>query len=168
MSMSVFGIALNLLLVALLLVAVVVGLRLGARLKALKAGQKDFVKAVGDLDSAALRAQESLAELKASGEELTDRLSRQVAQAAALAERLERGIGRAIQAAPTRDAQVDAARDVLARAKAQAVLPNSSASGREAPSPSQETRRSRARVDDDLFEPQSGSPLRSIPGGRRE
>ncbi len=98
--MSPVAVGLDLLLIALLLVALGFGLRLDRRLKALRESQAGFVKAVGELDSAAGRAEAGLDTLRratdAARVELTERLD----EARDLIRRLERVSGEASARTP--------------------------------------------------------------------
>jgi hypothetical protein len=102
--MSLIGIALNLLLAALLGAALVIGVRLNKRLKALRDSHDGFAKAVAELNAAAERAEQGLAELRAATDEATDMLSDRIEKGRALAQKLERLIGQApavpVQAEP--------------------------------------------------------------------
>ena len=64
--MSPIGLVLNLFLGVLLLFALMLGMRLERRLKALREGHLDFTKAVAELDQAALRTESVLADLRAT------------------------------------------------------------------------------------------------------
>lgn len=153
--MSVAAIVMNLVLSGLLLAALAFGWRLERRLKALKDSHDSFARAVADLDTAAARAEQGLADLRAATDEAADTLSDRIEAAKALATRLERGVSasstpitetddRPVAVTPARE------RDVFVRTEP-ATTP-----------------RSRARVDDDLFEPDADAGrLRSIHGGRR-
>ena len=88
--MSLISIGMNLLLVGLLLAAMVVGLRLNKRLKALKDSHEGFEAAVHDLNRAAARAEQGLADLRAATDEATDLLSDRIEKGRALAIKLER------------------------------------------------------------------------------
>lgn len=76
--MSPIGLALDLLLIALLIAALAFGFRLERRLKTLRDSQAGFVKAVGELDAAAGRAEAGLDTLRRATDaarlELTERL----------------------------------------------------------------------------------------------
>src|SRR5204862_2919480 len=87
--MSIIGLVLNLILVALLMVAIVVGIRLSKRLKVLRDAQEGFAGAVRDLNVAALRAEQGLAELRAATDEATDALADRIEKGRALSARLE-------------------------------------------------------------------------------
>ncbi|HTI66160.1 MAG TPA: DUF6468 domain-containing protein [Caulobacteraceae bacterium] len=87
--MSPIAVGLDLLLVTLLIVALVVGLRLNRRLKALRDGQDSFVRAVGELDAAAARAEAGLSALRAASEDAHDTLLTRIETARGLIARLE-------------------------------------------------------------------------------
>jgi len=88
--MSVIGFALNGLLIALLAAALVMGMRLNRRLKTLRASQHDFALAVQQLNNAAARAEQGLAELRAASDEALDLLSDRIDKGRQLAAKLER------------------------------------------------------------------------------
>jgi hypothetical protein len=175
----------DLTLVLLLLAALGFGMRLERRLKTLKEGQASFVGAVADLDRAAQRAEAGLADLRAATEEAVDRLGGRIDKARELAARLERLTADA--ARPVARAPAPASAPPL-QARAPVRAP---ASARPPPSPDPEAAaeelvlrlterqalaaapvrrldeprpvmRSRASIDDDLFE---ASPR--LAGGRR-
>jgi hypothetical protein len=93
--MSAIGLIMNLVLAALLLAALALGLRLNRRLKALRESQEGFAVAVAELNAAAQRAEQGLADLRAATDEATDALSDRIEKGRALAARLERLIGQA-------------------------------------------------------------------------
>ncbi|WP_165185847.1 DUF6468 domain-containing protein [Caulobacter soli] len=201
--MSLAAIVLNGLLAVLLLVALGYGMRLERRLKALRDSHEGFAKAVADLDRAAMRAEQGLADLRAATDEAADTLADRITQAKALAlqldERLNRPIvtpppisaGRAAveqrlaaenrlaaEPRPIRAAEPEVSPETQRRLRAEdfeKLLDRESRIPRDAPPPSaarpsapKETPRSRARIDDDLFEgpedpPRPGSTFR----GRR-
>ncbi len=88
--MSIIGIALNLLLAVLLLAALVMGWHLNKRLQALRDSHEGFAKAVAELDIAAARAEQGLADLRAATDEATDTLADRIEKARALTTRLDR------------------------------------------------------------------------------
>lgn len=88
--MTIVGIAMNLILAGLLLAAMVVGIRLNRRLGALRDSHEGFETAVRDLNLAAQRAEQGLADLRAATDEATDTLSDRIEKGRALAIRLER------------------------------------------------------------------------------
>jgi hypothetical protein len=155
--MSVAVIGLNLLLVALLIAALAFGWRLERRLKALRDSHDGFARAVADLDAAAARAEQGLADLRAATDEAADSLAGRIETARVLAARLDQGV----TASSTRLAE-DAERVVQ---PAPAPVRERVVFARPEPAV---TPRSRARVDDDLFEPDpEAGRLRAISGGRR-
>lgn len=88
--MSDIGLIMNALLGALLVGALFLGWRLESRLKALRASHQSFSQAVGDLDRAAARAEQGLADLRAATDEATDTLAARIDRAGHLAGRLEK------------------------------------------------------------------------------
>jgi hypothetical protein len=87
---SLVGIALNLLLAALLGAALVMGWRLNRKLKALRDSHDSFAVAVRELNQAAVRAEKGLAELRTATDEAVDLLSDRIEKGRALAARLEK------------------------------------------------------------------------------
>jgi hypothetical protein len=169
--MSPIAIAMNLVLGLLLLFALGFGMRLERRLKALRDGQATFAGAIADLDRAAQRAERGLAELRAATEEAVDLLGGRIEKARELAAKLEtmtsdaaRPIARPA-ARPTRPA----ADMPLARAEAEAedlvlrLTEREAAAARPGRLDPRIAARSRANIDDDLFE----SAPRAAAGGRR-
>lgn len=151
--MSVVAIIMNLVLSGLLLAALAFGWRLERRLKALKDSHDSFARAVADLDVAAARAEQGLADLRAATDEAAETLSDRIEAAKALSARLERGVSASSIPAP----QTDVRPAEPVRERAEIV--------RQEPAV---TPRSRARVDDDLFEPDAdASRFRAILGGRK-
>lgn len=168
--MSIVALSMNVLLGVLLVGALIMGWRLERRLKTLRSGHDDFAKAVADLDNAALRAQAALVALRAASAEAEEGLAGRIAEAHELTARLERttqdrlgadrprrgGSSSLAGAEPSRDDDwldrpLPPVRERLAPVRAEP----------------QTTARSRARIDDDLFEPeQPAGRLRAIPGGR--
>ncbi len=88
--MSDIALILNMLLGALLIGALTLGWRLESRLKALRASHETFAAAIGDLDRAATRAEQGLAELRAATDEASETLAGRIERAKALAGKLER------------------------------------------------------------------------------
>lgn len=199
--MSLTALALNGLLAVLLLIALAFGWRLERRLKALRDSHEGFAKAVADLDRAAMRAEQGLADLRAATDEAADTLGDRIAKAQALAAQLDERLNRpmvtpppsAAPASPTarpvaepraavprpiRAPEPEPAPETPRRLRAEdfeKLLEREARIPRDAPPPSaarpsapKETPRSRARIDDDLFEgpedpPRPGSTFR----GRR-
>jgi hypothetical protein len=88
--MSLIAIGMNVLLAGLLVAAMVVGLRLNKRLKALRDSHEGFEAAVVQLNLAAQRAEQGLADLRAATDEATDLLSDRIEKGRALAIKLEK------------------------------------------------------------------------------
>jgi Domain of unknown function (DUF6468) len=88
--MSLIAIGMNLLLAGLLVAAMVVGIRLNRRLKALKDSHAGFEIAVRELNIAAGRAEQGLADLRAATDEATDLLSDRIEKGRTLAAKLEK------------------------------------------------------------------------------
>lgn len=112
--MSIAAIGLNLLLAALLLAALAMGFRLNSRLKALKDSHEGFARAVAELDAAAARAEQGLADLRAATDEATDELADRIEKARALTAKLDRQLMSAAEA-PTAGPPPAALRDAAAR-----------------------------------------------------
>ncbi|MDR6533990.1 hypothetical protein J2800_004760 [Caulobacter rhizosphaerae] len=203
--MSVTAIALNGLLAVLLLIALAFGVRLERRLKALRDSHEGFAKAVADLDRAAMRAEQGLADLRAATDEAADTLADRISQAKALASQLDERLNRPIVTPPPMPSSREPGVRSVAEPRAvepraaprpirapepeippetprrlraedfEKLLDGEARIPRDAPPPStarpsapKETPRSRARIDDDLFEgpedpPRPGSTFR----GRR-
>jgi hypothetical protein len=88
--MSDIALIMNALLGVLLLGALALGWRLERRLKALRSSHDGFVRAVEDLDRAAARAEQGLADLRAATDEAAETLAGRIERAGHLAGRLER------------------------------------------------------------------------------
>ncbi|MBS0363838.1 MAG: flagellar positioning protein PflI [Proteobacteria bacterium] len=88
--MSIVGLVMNGLLGVLLLAALGMGMRLNKRLKALRDSHEGFAEAVAELNQAAARAEQGLADLRAATDEATDLLSDRIEKGRALAMKLER------------------------------------------------------------------------------
>jgi hypothetical protein len=165
--MSLIGLGMNMLLAVLLACALALGLRLNRRLKALRDSHDGFAVAVRELNAAAERAEQGLADLRAATDEATDTLADRIEKGRALAARLERLIADAPAAGrdppPARDEGSDkrlgallaAARDARARPERPERL------GREERPLSLKPR---SNPEDDLFE---DPPLRLTRGTRR-
>lgn len=123
--MSAVALILNLLLGGLLLAALGMGWRLERRLKALRESQATFVGAVKDLDRAAARAEQGLADLRAATDEAAESLASRIATAKTLSAKLDTSISRAAampEPAPARsraDARAEARADVRAEVRAE-------------------------------------------------
>src|SRR5437899_1101891 len=88
--MSIIGLALNLLLAGLLVAALGMGWRLNRRLKALRDSHDGFAVAVRELNSAAARAEQGLADLRAATDEAIDLLADRIDKGRSVAAKLER------------------------------------------------------------------------------
>ncbi|HEX3364325.1 DUF6468 domain-containing protein [Phenylobacterium sp.] len=88
--MSLIGLAMNALLAMLLLAALMMGWRLNRRLKALRDSHDGFAAAVTDLNAAAARAEQGLADLRAATDEAVDLLADRIDKGRSLAIKLER------------------------------------------------------------------------------
>jgi len=88
--MSLIAVVMNLLLAGLLLAALMMGWRLNRRLAVLRDSQAGFDAAVQDLNLAAARAEQGLADLRAATDEATDLLSDRITRGRDLAVKLER------------------------------------------------------------------------------
>ena len=88
--MSIIGLVMNVLLAGLLLAALVMGWRLNRRLKALRDSHDGFAVAVADLNTAAARAEQGLADLRAATDEAVDILGDRIEKGRNLANRLDR------------------------------------------------------------------------------
>ena len=97
------GIILDSILMLLLVAAIGYGIKLEKKLKALREGQLAFAGAVSELNSAAGRAEQALATLRASGHE-TDLLHDRIIKARAVKQELEVLIARAPAGLPSRSA----------------------------------------------------------------
>jgi hypothetical protein len=93
--MSFVGLALNLLLAALLAAALAMGWRLNRRLKALRDSHEGFAVAVRELNVAAARAEQGLADLRTATDEAVDLLSDRIEKGRALAAKLEKLVAEA-------------------------------------------------------------------------
>ena len=191
--MSPIALVMNLVLAALLLSALGFGVRLERRLKALRDGQASFAGAVADLDRAARRAEQGLAALRQATEETVDLLAGRIEKARELAARLDgltadaaRPIARAPGAPRRRRDRAVAGRPAdktppplsaaedspprWSRRRRLTVWPDwtpdlrrSPAEPRPARSDPRPTQRSRASIDDELFD----SAPRTVAGARR-
>lgn len=186
--MSLVAFAMNGFLAVLLIAALVFGWRLERRLKALRDSHEGFAKAVTELDQAAARAEQGLADLRAATDEAAETLAMRIERAQALAIQLDERVNRPLppptQASAPRVERADRLeREIPPLAHpARATEPTTAAERRlkaedferlleredrippaarptlGAPSDSREPPRSRARIDDDLFDgPADGS-----------
>ena len=144
--MSPIAIGLDGLLILLLLITLMVGLRLERKLKGLRADHAGFAKAVSELDQALSRAEGGLKELKAGTAEAHSVLTARVQEARAAAAKLEQVMEKTAAApAPTPRREEPAPLELVRpRPAPVAEEPVRLDVRRDA--------RSRARVDEDLFE----------------
>lgn len=124
--MSAIGVILNLLLAGLLLAALFMGYRLNRRLKVLRDSQDGFESAVRDLNRAAARAEQGLADLRAATDEAVDLLADRIEKGRALAAKLERQTDRLEKAAehapPMRRSALEPLTDPMAERRLGALL----------------------------------------------
>lgn len=111
--MSIIGLIMNLMLAGLLVAALGMGWRLNRRLKALRDSHEGFAIAVAELNTAAARAEQGLADLRAATDEAVDILSDRIDKGRSLASKLERLIDHA--AVPQRQPQTPIADPVAER-----------------------------------------------------
>lgn len=154
--MSPIALGLDLILAILLISALVVGLRLNARLKTLQAGQAGFVKAAIELNQAAARADAGLTALRAAAEEVHDGLVTRIDTARQLAARLDGAHERAPAIAPAPTATAAAPEPVIRHAPTPKSLSNA-APLRFTPRPAKPAIR---ELDDDLFDAPSAARTR--------
>ena len=88
--MSIIGLVMNLLLACLLFAALGMGWRLNGRLKALRDSHDGFAIAVRELNTAAARAEQGLADLRAATDEAVDLLADRIDKGRTIAARLGR------------------------------------------------------------------------------
>ncbi len=93
--MSLTNAIMDLILMGLLIAALWFGVRLHRQLKALRAGQEDFARVVHELDTAAIRAHNSLKELRKDADESQDLLHGRILAARDLLLKLETHVARA-------------------------------------------------------------------------
>ncbi len=93
------AVIMNGVLIALLVVALLFGMRLNARLKVLRAGQEDFARAVAELDQAAIRAHHSLKELRSDADDSQELLHGRILAARELMQKLDNQVARAERSA---------------------------------------------------------------------
>lgn len=181
--MSFVAFAMNGVLAVLLIVALAFGWRLERRLKALRDSHEGFAKAVKDLDQAAARAEQGLADLRSATDEAAETLAIRIERAQALAAQLDERISKPPPARPERDVPAPSAvrgrvekappsaerrlkaEDFERLLERESRLPADARPSLSAPVAPSETPRSRARVDDDLFDG-PGEPPRPGPQSR--
>jgi hypothetical protein len=116
--MTVFAFALNCFLAMLLLAAMMVGLRLEKRLKAMRDNHEGFARAAADLNLAIARAEGGLAEMRAALRDAEETLTERVDEARAAARKLEAAVQRA-QSLPASRMEAAVAADVAPAGGAQ-------------------------------------------------
>jgi hypothetical protein len=139
--MSDIGLIMNALLGVLLVGALFLGWRLESRLKALRASHQSFSKAVDDLDRAAARAEQGLADLRAATDDASETLAARIDRAGHLAVRLEKltadaeGIHTRLVATPRQPSLRPAAPEVIYAGAPRPEAARAEASRIEAPRP---------------------------------
>jgi hypothetical protein len=174
--MSAVAIGMNLLLGGLLVAALIMGYRLNARLKALRESHEGFAKAVAELDAAAMRAEQGLADLRAATDEAHDALADRIEKARALTAKLDRQL----QAAPAAASRAETVSEgdvdrvtkrlgsLLSGARERRSEREPVAARREPPAARSAPPAARPATDDDLFEKPAERPsLRALLGARR-
>jgi len=146
--MSPITVGLDGLLIMLLLITLFIGLRLNARLKGLRADHAGFAKAVGELDQALIRAQAGLAELRTASTQAQSALNERLQDAMAAGVKLEQLIAKA-SAVPAPAPRLAPAPSPVAHAEQPLELRAPADPIRLEP---RRDPRSRARVDEDLFD----------------
>lgn len=136
--MSPVSLGLDGLLIVLLGCAMAIGLRLSRKLKDLKDSQAGFVKAVGELDKAAIRAESGLEALRLATIDAHDQLLDRIETARGLSARLDRVLPEAEAAA--------AAAEAAARTVHAAVDASRRHASRPAPQPAPVAQREPATV----------------------
>ncbi len=165
--MSLIGLAMNLLLASLLLAALVMGARLNRRLKALRDSHDGFATAVAELNTAAARAEQGLADLRAATDEAVDMLAARIERGRALATRLERLIEQAPQnAKPELDRVVERRLGAMLAAAREARPERLTRPERQPEPAPRAAARQRAAFEDDLFDDEPLN-LDVVLGGRR-
>jgi hypothetical protein len=159
------SIVLNMLLGVMLFCGLLMGVRLEKRLRGLRDSHLDFAKAVSELDHAAERTEASLASLRAGTEAARTDLAARIDQARLACQRLEQ-LTVAAEKALDRPLPLAAVAAEAPRASAARLAASSPERPIAAP-----PMRSRALVDDDLFESgprrEQRPSLAAFAGGRR-
>ena len=170
--MSIIGLVMNVLLAGLLFAALVMGWRLNRRLKALRDSHDGFAIAVRELNAAAARAEQGLADLRAATDEAVDELADRIEKGRALATRLQRLIDDAPSATAGRpSAESDGGSEEIRAAERRlgALLSAARETRPERPAirePAAATPPRRLTVEDDLFDDEPLT-LDANKGGRR-
>lgn len=154
--MSETGLILDAVLMLLLVGAVGFGIRLERKLAALRAGQAEFAKAVGELNVAAGRAESALSALKSAGQD-TDLLQDRIVKGRQLKAELEALIDRSGQRServqsptqpPAASAPPSAKQPEVQPAERASLILQALASSQSA---QQSLTRARRKLDEDLF-----------------
>lgn len=165
--MSAVAIGMNLLLAGLLAAALVIGVRLNARLKALRESHEGFARAVAELDAAAARAEQGLADLRAATDEAHDALADRIEKARALTAKLDRQLQGA-PAAPASPADRAVSESDVERVTqrlgsllsgARERRPERDLGAKRTPNPP----KARSTFDDELFDPPAEKPTEPAP-----
>jgi Domain of unknown function (DUF6468) len=179
--MSPIALGLDVLLAALLMSALVLGMRLNGRLKALRDSQASFVEAVADVDQAAARAQAGLADLRSASESTHDQLLTRIETARSLLLKLEHAslsAERVLSAAPAPQAAPGGRSLAAIAALADGRTPPPPSVSRRSesvrspltPPPARTRPPARSAFDEDLFDPDAPldlGPLRGRKDDRR-
>ncbi len=177
--MSIVAIALNLLLAVLLLGALGMGWKLNRRLIVLRDSHEGFAKAVAELDAAAQRAEQGLADLRAATDEAAEHLADRIEKARELTQKLDRLTAPAAAApqtsapAPAPASDLELNRPLDAGRLGALIGAARAASLRPRPAPQPALRRDPAfqrprSPDDDLFEePVGRMPISAMLSARR-
>jgi hypothetical protein len=170
--MSLIAIGLNILLAILLGAALLMGWRLNKRLKTLRDSHEGFGAAVRDLNAAAVRAEQGLAELRAASDEAAEVLADRIRKGRDLAAQLDRlveraPVGRSVEA-PVEDVNSQERRLGALLAAAREARPRVLAPEPRAPEirPPAPPARARSSFDDDLFDDEPLT-LTAVHGARR-
>lgn len=158
------GLIMDMVLMGLLLAALWFGVRLNARLKTLRGGQEDFIRAVAELDQAAIKAHASLRELHANADESQELLHGRILAARDLLGRLEAQISRAERARRELEEEVI---PVLTRVPEPAPTPAARLEQRPDPDPDAEPLALRSRTQArDNWAPARGAQAHQTYAGR--
>jgi len=180
--MSLVGLALNLLLAALLVAALVMGWRLNRRLKALRDSHEGFAVAVAELNTAAARAEQGLADLRAATDEAVDILGDRIEKGRTLATRLDRliehanvpmrgataasGLASALGDDPVAERRLGALLAAAREMRPERVMPPLRADADRSALQARLAQRPRRSVEDDLFDDEPLT-LNDVRGVRR-
>jgi hypothetical protein len=163
--MSLVALTMNLLLASLLAAALALGWRLNRRLKGLRDSHDSFAIAVRELNAAAQRAEQGLADLRAATDEAVDTLADRIEKGRALAAKLERLIAQAPgQLREVAQPQIDPAQERKLGALLAAAREGRGAPARTPAASEPLVLRPARSVEDDLFDE---PPLRLGQGARR-